>query len=182
MEFVSRAGEKLNFALDYFKIDVKDKVVLDFGSSTGGFVDCLLQRGAKKVYSVDTARNMLKDKLRNDPKVEVIVKNAMHVEVGKVDFISIDVGWTRQELIIPNALENLKVGGDIVSLIKPQYEAERRWLTKGVVEKKFLDQTIEKVKDNLSKFKNLEIKDIVESPLKGGKGKNVEFLMWCRKV
>ena len=136
-KFVSRAGEKLDFALNYFNIEVENKIILDLGSSTGGFVDCLLQRRAGKVYSVDTAKMMLNNKLKLNPRVEVIVGNAVHVQVGQVDVITIDVGWTRQELIIPNALKNLKIGGDIVSLIKPQYEAERRWLTKGVVEKMF---------------------------------------------
>ena len=181
-KFVSRSGEKLEFALDYFKINVKGKVVADFGSSTGGFVDCLLQKGAKTVYSVDTAEDMLKDSLMKDERVEQVVANAMHIEGVEVDFISIDVGWTKQKHIIPNALRNLKVGGDIISLIKPQYEAQKNWVVKGKVEEKFLERVITKVKFELHDFRNMKIMGVVKSPIKGIKGKNVEFLMWIKKL
>src|SRR3989344_5859632 len=131
--FVSRAGEKLQYALDNFKILVKDKIVADFGSSTGGFVDCSLTNGASKVYAVEVGYGTLDWKLRNDTRVVVLERaNAMHVVLPeKVDFISIDVGWTRQKLILPNAFTNLKVGGKIVVLIKPHYEADKRYLRKG---------------------------------------------------
>ena len=182
-KFVSRAGEKLDFALKEFNVNVKDKVIGDFGSSTGGFVDCLLKNGCKKVYSVDTASNMLKNELKENNKVEVIVGNAMHVELKeKVDLITIDVAWTRQALVIPNALRNLKDSGEIISLIKPQYEAEKRWLTKGVVENKFLGKTLDILRENLRKIKHLEIIKIVKSPLKGTKGGNVEYLMYAKKI
>src|SRR3990167_6056243 len=101
--YVSRAGEKLQFALDKFKISVKDLMCADFGSSTGGFVDCLLQNGAKKVYSVDTAYGELAWNLRNDPRVVVIERtNAMYLESlpEKVDLITIDAGWTKLELVL----------------------------------------------------------------------------------
>ncbi len=182
-KFVSRAGEKLAFALDAFKIDVTDKIVADFGSSTGGFVDCLLQHGAKKVYSLDTARDMLVSSLKKDPRVEVSIGNAMHFSLKeKVDFITIDVAWTRQCLVLPNALRNLKDSGFIISLVKPQYEAERNWLTKGVVENMFLDATLAKVKKSLEHIQGLEILEFIASPLKGAKGSNVEYLMLCKKV
>ncbi len=182
-KFVSRAGEKLAFALDYFNIDVTAKIVADFGSSTGGFVDCLLQRGTKKVYSLDTARDMLVPSLKKNKNVEVLVGNAMHLTLKeKVDFITIDVAWTKQCLVLPNALRNLKDSGYIISLVKPQYEAERNWLTKGVVEKMFLDATLAKVKKSLEEIKNLEILELIESPLKGTKGSNIEYLMLCKKV
>src|SRR3972149_4621732 len=105
--FVSRAGEKLQFALDQFKISVMDLTVADFGSSTGGFVDCLLQNGAKKVYSVDTAYGELAWKLRNDSRVVVMERmNAMHVVLPeKVDFITVDTSWTKQKNILPNVFK-----------------------------------------------------------------------------
>src|SRR3989344_8494735 len=109
-QFVSRAGEKLQHALSIFDISVKNKIVADFGSSTGGFVDCLLQNGAQKVYSVDVSYGELAWKLRNDQRVVVMERtNAMHVTLPeKMDFITIDVGWTRQKLILPNVFANLK--------------------------------------------------------------------------
>src|SRR3989337_3193107 len=131
--YASRAGEKLQFALDKFKISVKDLMCADFGSSTGGFVDCLLQNGAKKVYSVDTAYGELAWNLRNDPRVVVIERtNAMHVVLPeKVDLVTIDVGWTKQKDILPNAFVNLRIGSFIIFLIKPHYEAPKSYLRKG---------------------------------------------------
>ena len=122
-KFASRAGEKLQFALDKFEIIVHDLIAADFGSSTGGFVDCLLQNGIKKVYSVDTSYGELAWKLRNDPKVIVMERtNAMHVVLPeKTDFISIDTGWTKQKMVLPNAINNLKPNGRIITLIKPHY-------------------------------------------------------------
>jgi len=106
--FVSRAGEKLQFALDQFSISVKDLTIADFGSSTGGFVDCLLQNGAKKVYSVDTAYGELSWTLRNDHRVVVMERtNAMHVVLPeKVDIITVDTSWTKQKNVLPNVFEN----------------------------------------------------------------------------
>src|SRR5579859_6656968 len=130
-QYVSRAGGKLEFALQEFNISVKDLVVADFGSSTGGFVDCLRQNGAKKVYAVETGYGTLDWKLRNDPRVVVMERtNAMHVDLPeKVDLVTIDTSWTKQKNILPNALHNLKPGKQIISLIKPHYEAGKAKLT-----------------------------------------------------
>jgi len=176
MIFVSRAGEKLQFALDNFKISVKDLVVADFGSSTGGFVDCLLQNGAKKVYSVDTAYGELAWKLRNDPIVAVMERtNAMHIVLSeKMDLITIDTSWTKQKYVLPNAVKNLRKGGIIISLVKPHYEAGKSKLTD--------EETIgvlEKVKNDI-KNEGLEVIKIVESPILGEKGKNREFLAYIK--
>lgn len=172
MVFASRAGEKLQFALDNFKVSVKDLVVADFGSSTGGFVDCLLQNGAKKVYSVDTAYGELAWKLRNDTRVVVMERtNAMHVVLPElVDFITIDTSWTRQKNVLPNAINNLKAGGKIISLIKPHYEAGRGKLTKDQVE-----QVVELTQEDIESLGG-KIKKLIESPILGEKGKNREFL------
>lgn len=180
-EFVSRAGEKLQFALDNFKFSVKDLIVADFGSSTGGFVDCLLQNKANKVYSVDTSYGELAWKLRNNEKVIVMERtNAMHVSLPeKVDLITIDTAWTKQILIIPNAFNNLKEGGTIISLIKPHYEAPKEYLQKGKLKEEKIDEVLEKVKNNIIAIGGKLI-GLIESPIVGEKGKNKEFLALIR--
>jgi 23S rRNA (cytidine1920-2'-O)/16S rRNA (cytidine1409-2'-O)-methyltransferase len=171
--FIGRAGEKLNFALDKFKISVKGRICADFGSSIGGFVDCLLQHGASKVYAVETGYGVLGWKLRNDSRVVVMERtNAMHVGLPqKADFVSIDTSWTKQEKIIPNALKNLKEKGSIIALIKPHYESGRINLT----EKEALavaENVVKKIKQT-----GLRIKGPILSPVKGKSGKNNEFLI-----
>jgi len=178
--FVSRGGEKLCFALDHFKVSVDGLVAADFGSSTGGFVDCLLQKGAKKVFSVDTSYGELAYTLRVDSRVVVMERtNALNVALPEqVDFISIDTSWTKQKNILPHALKSIKKGGVIISLLKPQYEAKPGQLTKGVAEEKFLPEIIENVKQEVGQIDGLILKGIVESPIKGLKGKNTEFLLF----
>lgn len=177
MEYVSRAGEKLQFALDRFKIIVKGKICADFGSSTGGFTDCLLQNGAKKVYAVDCAYGELAWKLRNDPRVIVMERtNAMHVTLPeKMDLVTIDVGWTRQGNILPNALNNLKDEGKIISLIKPHYEAPRKYITKGRLIDKKMNDVMESIKKDIQNSGGKVLK-LIDSPIIGEKGKNREFL------
>jgi len=176
-DFVSRAGGKLQFALDKFKISVTGLTVADFGSSTGGFVDCLIQNGAKKIFSVDTAYGELAWVLRNDPKVVLMERtNAMHVRIPeKVDLITIDTAWTKQILVLENAFKNLKEGGQIISLIKPHYEAPREYLKNGKLKDEHLDEVLEKVKHEIVAIGG-EVVSLVESPIVGGKGKNREFL------
>ncbi len=181
-KFVSRAGNKLQFALDHFKFDVMGLVCADFGSSTGGFVDCLLQNGVKKVYSVDTSYGELAWTLRNNPKVIVMERtNAMHVTLPeKVDLITIDTAWTKQILAIPNALENLKPDGTVISLIKPHYESPREYLEKGRLKDEYVDEVLEKTKNDITAVGGKVI-DLIESPIVGEKGKNREFLAWIKK-
>lgn len=180
--FVSRAGEKLQFAIDQFKFNVKNLTVADFGSSTGGFVDCLLQNGVKKIYSIDTSYGELAWILRNNQQVVVMERtNAMHVKLPeKVDLITIDTAWTKQILTIPNALSNLKDEGSIITLIKPHYEAPREYLTKGRLNDEFVEEVLEKVKNDIIAVDG-KIIDIVESPIVGEKGKNCEFLALVTK-
>jgi len=172
MDFVSRAGGKLQFALEQFNISVKDLTLADFGSSTGGFVDCLLQNDAKKVYSVDTAYGELAWKLRNDPRVVVMERtNAMHVVLPElVDFITVDTSWTKQKNILPNVFKNLKSGCKVISLIKPHYEAG-----KGKLKEDEVEQVLQVVKEDI-KNAGGKIEKIIESPILGEKGKNREFL------
>ncbi len=132
--YVSRGGLKLEHALREFGIDAHGLVCADLGASTGGFTDCLLQHGAARVYSVDTAYGELAWKLRSDPRVVVMERsNALHTDpprevaaAGGVDVVVLDLGWTRQQFAIPAALKWLKLGGRIVSLIKPHYEVGER--------------------------------------------------------
>lgn len=181
-QFASRAGQKLQHAIESFHIDVSECTCADFGCSTGGFVDCLLQNKAKKVYAIDTGYGVLDWNLRQNPKVVVMERiNAIHVELSEqVDFISIDVGWTPQKLIIPSAIKHLTKNGNIVSLLKPQYEAEKAWLRGGKVSTEFLEQTIKKVRGELSML-GVTVREIIESPIAGKKGGNIEYLLWIKK-
>lgn len=180
--FVSRAGEKLDFALNHFKIDVSGLTCADFGASTGGFTDCLLQNGAKKVYAVETAYGELAWKLRNDKRVVVMERvNAMHVILPeKVDLITIDVAWTKQVSILPNTLINLKNGGKVISLIKPHYEAPRKFLRAGKLIEEKVHGVVENVKNDIESL-GISTIDIVLSPILGGKAKNKEFLILLTK-
>ncbi|PIR42074.1 MAG: TlyA family rRNA (cytidine-2'-O)-methyltransferase, partial [Candidatus Yanofskybacteria bacterium CG10_big_fil_rev_8_21_14_0_10_37_15] len=182
MAYVSRAGEKLEQALKVFNIKIAGLICADFGSSAGGFVDCLLQAGAEKVYAVETGYGVLEWKLRNDQRVIVMErKNAMHVELPeKVDLITIDTSWTKLENIIPNALRNLKENGQIIVLAKPHYEANPKMLRKGKLLDEFIPEVLSALKN---KLKELEIKVIfeTESPILGGKGKNKEYLFYLKR-
>ena len=183
MTYVSRAGEKLEFAIKTFNISVKDLICADFGSNTGGFVDVLLTFGARKVYSVETGHGVLDWKLRQDNRVVVMEKkNAMHIELGEqVDFISIDTSWTKLEKIIPNALKNLKKSGSIVALVKPHYESKPHMLRKGNLLEDFISEVLENVRSELKKL-NLEIIAETESPIVGEKAKNKEYLLYLKPL
>lgn len=175
-KFVSRAGEKLQFALEKLNISVKDKICADFGSSTGGFTDCLIQNGARIVYSIDTSYGELAWKLRNNSKVVVMERtNAMHVKLPeKMDLITIDVAWTKQKNITPSALNNLKNEGVIVSLIKPHYEADKRSIKKGKLEEGSIEDILEKIRADIKQAGGNVI-NMVESPIFGRRAKNREY-------
>lgn len=177
--YASRAGDKLAFALKEFKISVKDKTCADFGSSTGGFVDVLLKSGARKVYAVETGYGVLDWKLRKDQRVVVMERtNALHVRLPeKVDLITIDISWTRQAKILPVAFKWLKPGGDIISLLKPQYEAEARNLQHGKLTLAQAEAVAASCLATLDK-KGIKVRKMVPSPLPGEKGGNQEFLLW----
>lgn len=181
-QFASRAGQKLQHAINSFRTDVSGCICADFGCSTGGFVDCLLQNEAKKVYAIDTGYGVLDWNLRQNPNVIVMERtNALHVELPEqVDFISIDVGWTPLKLIVPSAIKHLKDNGNIVSLLKPQYEAEKTWVRGGKVGLEFLEDTLGKVKRELYEV-GVTIKETIKSPIAGKKGGNIEYLLWIKK-
>jgi len=176
-KYVSRAGEKLEHALRVFNFSVEGLISADFGSSTGGFVDCLLKNGAKKVYSVDTSYGELDWNLRNDPRVTVLERtNAMHVQLPKkVDLITIDTGWTKQEKVLPNALRNLKSNGHIISLIKPHYEAPSKYIEGGKLDPSKIDEVLMKVREDV-KESDAKILKETPSPITGARAENEEFL------
>jgi 23S rRNA (cytidine1920-2'-O)/16S rRNA (cytidine1409-2'-O)-methyltransferase len=170
--FVTRAGEKLAAALDHWKIQVSGLVGADFGSHEGGFVDCLLQRGAARVHSVDTAYGILAWKLRKDSRVIVHERtNAMHVQLPeKVDLVTIDVGWTRQDKIIPAAFAALSIDGSVVlSLIKPHYEVSHSSTQDGVLPVDRVPFVVEEVLTNLAKL-GWRAVDTFASPIPGRRG------------
>jgi len=173
----------LEWALKTFNVRVTGLVCADFGSSTGGFVDCLLQSGATKVYAVETGYGVLDWKLRNDNRVVAMErKNAMHVELPeKVDLITIDTSWTKLENIIPNARKSLKEKGQIIALVKPHYEADPKMLRKGKLSEEFISEVLSNVKDKLSGL-GVEVVGETLSPVLGGKGKNKEYLLHLQKV
>jgi 23S rRNA (cytidine1920-2'-O)/16S rRNA (cytidine1409-2'-O)-methyltransferase len=181
--FVSRGGLKLQEALQQFAVDVTEKVVLDVGSSTGGFVDCLLQNGAAKVYALDTAYGELSWKLRNDPRVVPLERtNILHLEnlPEKVDYVTIDAGWTKLELVLPKVELFMKEAGKIIALVKPHYEADKKLLQKGVLPK----DVAEIVKDEVRKkieFLGFTVMNECESPIVGGGG-NTEYLFYISKT
>lgn len=178
MTFVSRAGEKIAHALKSFALDVHGFTCADFGCSTGGFTDCLLQNGAAKVYAVDTGYGVLEWKLRNDAHVVVMERNnAMHVELPeKMDFICIDASWTKLEKLAENALRNLKPTGRIVALLKPHYEANPSLLRRGKLPPEHVDHVVADVIDRLRTL-GLETLGREISPVTGKKGGNVEILL-----
>jgi len=178
--FVSRAGQKLEHAISIFGVAVKDKICADLGCSTGGFVDCLLQHGAKKVYAIDTGYGVLDWKLRQDGRVVVMERsNAMHVVLPEpVQIVTIDVGWTRQRNILPSALRMLAQDGIVVTLIKPHYEAEASQLRRGVLSEAALPAVIQGVRGDAKACGFDWIAD-VPSPIKG-RGGNVELLALLR--
>jgi 23S rRNA (cytidine1920-2'-O)/16S rRNA (cytidine1409-2'-O)-methyltransferase len=150
--YVSRGGLKLESVLNLFEIDFTDKICIDIGASTGGFTDCMLQHGAKKVYAVDVGTAQLHYKLRNDSRV-VNIENVNFRYFDKtllkddIDIITIDVSFISLDKILPLASEIISVGGNIVAMIKPQFELEPNEVKKGVVRDESLRQkAIDKIK------------------------------------
>lgn len=187
MPFVSRGGFKLDKAIKYFDIDLKDRICLDAGASTGGFTDCMLQNGAKKVYAVDVGYGQLAWKLRTDNRVKVIekvnVKNCLEQEIydegeEKSDFLTMDLSFISITKVLPNLIKLANPDKfEIVSLIKPQFEAGKEKVGKnGVVRE--AETHIEVIK-NVTDFciaSGLYPHGLTYSPIKGPKG-NIEYLI-----
>ncbi|NMA03031.1 MAG: TlyA family RNA methyltransferase [Clostridia bacterium] len=185
--FVSRGGLKLNKAIEVFNLDLTNKVVADIGASTGGFTDCALQNNALKVFAIDVGYGQLDWKLRNDPRVINMERtNARYLTLAdlgeKVDFISIDVAFISLEKILPAVVKLLKDSGEIVALIKPQFEAGKDKIgKKGVVkEPKVHKEVIENVLKVCADLQ-LGISGLTYSPIKGPEG-NIEYLLWLNNA
>ena len=185
MPFVSRGGLKLQHALNEFKVDVKGLTCLDVGSSTGGFTDCLLQRGAVKVYAVDVGANQLDYKLRRDGRVVVMEKINAHYPFDlpeRVALAVMDLSFISMTMVIPNVLPHLAPPGDMVILFKPQFEAEKDKVGKGGV---ISDPLVHAL--TISNFviwmneNRLRLLGLTASPILGAEG-NREFLMYLRQA
>tara|TARA_Y100001936_G_scaffold253934_1_gene322476 strand:+ start:1405 stop:2133 length:729 start_codon:yes stop_codon:yes gene_type:complete len=183
--FVSRGGIKLEEAINYYQINIKDKICLDIGASTGGFTDCLLRKEALKVYSVDVGYGQLDYKLRNHNKVVNIEKlNARYLTKNKVpdqiDVIVMDVSFisiTKFEKFFSEFSNNKNI---FIGLIKPQFELSSDKIGKnGIVKNsEFREYAVNNVRNFLSKFYN-QLYKTIESPIKGAKG-NIEYLICCK--
>jgi 23S rRNA (cytidine1920-2'-O)/16S rRNA (cytidine1409-2'-O)-methyltransferase len=174
--FASRAGAKLSQALEVFGVSVQGATCADLGSSTGGFVDCLLRRGAAKVYAIDRGYGVLAYHLRNDDRVVVMERtDALHVRLSEpVQLVTVDTGWTTQARILPIARGLLGDDGRIITLIKPHYEATPKMLRGGVLPDESIETVLVPVRDALPKM-GLRLAGEVESPIRGRAG-NREFL------
>jgi len=178
--YVSRGGAKLKFALDRLGLDLAGRVCADFGCSTGGFTDCMLQEGAARVYAVDTGYGMLAWTLRQDGRVVVMERtNAMHVELPEpVDVVTADVAWTRQRHIVPSALRRVRPGGLILSLFKPQYESGREHVRRGRLDPARFEEVLEATLAGLA-AEGLPVAEVVRLPHER-KSKNPEAFLLVR--
>ena len=183
-KYVGRGGLKLEGALEAFGISPEGRVCLDIGASTGGFTDCLLQGGAFRVHAVDVGTNQLVWKLRNDPRVVVREKfnarNLVESDLGeKVSLIVIDVSFISLTKILPAAFGVLEEQGEIVPLIKPQFELEKGAVGKGgiVRDPELHDRAVEKIRSFVTTELDREWKGLIDSPITGTDG-NREFLAW----
>jgi 23S rRNA (cytidine1920-2'-O)/16S rRNA (cytidine1409-2'-O)-methyltransferase len=189
LKYVSRGGLKLERALEHWQINVTGKVCLDVGASTGGFTDCLLQRGARRVIAIDTGYGQMDFKLRQDSRVRLLEKtNARYVAaevIGeKVDLIAIDVAFISATLVLPSVVRAAfpespeeRRGRRVIVLVKPQFEAGREFVTKGGIVRDEAAQlaSVEKVRRTLLDLACLST-DVIDSPILGAEG-NREFLL-----
>ena len=186
LKYVSRGGLKLEKAMTHFGITLEGKVCMDIGASTGGFTDCMLQNGAVKVYSVDVGYGQFAWKLRQDPRVVCMEKtNIRYVtpeDIGEaVSFASVDVSFISLTKVLIPARELLRDGGEMVCLIKPQFEAGREKVgKKGVVRDKAVhEEVVERIIEFASQ-NGFFVKNLEYSPIKGPEG-NIEYLVYIRK-
>ncbi|MFR1511430.1 MAG: TlyA family RNA methyltransferase [Coprococcus sp.] len=186
LPYVSRGGLKLEKAIEVFGVDVKGKVCMDIGASTGGFTDCMLQNGADHVYSIDVGRGQLAWKLRQDPRVICMEKTNIRYVTSeqipeKIDFASVDVSFISLKKVLGPARELLQDDARMVCLIKPQFEAGREKVgKKGVVRDKAVHlEVIEMILQFVTSI-HFEILNLDYSPIKGPEG-NIEYLVYIRK-
>lgn len=186
LKYVSRGGLKLEYAISYFGIEVKDKVCLDVGASTGGFTHCLLIHGAKKVYALDVGYGLIHPVLRDDPRVVVIERTNFRyfprdAIPDEIDLLVMDVSFISVTKLVDKIWEFLRVGGETVILVKPQFEVGRNKVGKGGIVRNESDQleAVSNVKRSLEE-KGFVIFGFIPSPIKGAKG-NQEYLLYAMK-
>ena len=184
--YVSRGGLKLEYALDEFGINPSGKTAVDIGASTGGFTDVLLRRGAKRVYALDSGHGQLDAKIASDPRVVSVegfnARFLTHSDVEeKADIAVCDVSFISQTYIHSGAFDILSDSGDFIGLIKPQFETEKRFISKGgvVKEPKVRIDAVKRVLESLSKT-GFSVLGLIKSPIKGGDG-NTEYLVWASR-
>lgn len=187
LKYVSRGGFKLEKAIEKFELDLQDKVCMDVGSSTGGFADCMLQNGAKKVYAIDVGTNQLAWKLRQDERVVTMEKTNIRYVENKdipelIEFSSIDVAFISLKIVLTPVRNLLKEGAEVVCLIKPQFEAGKEQVgKKGVVrDSKVHEEVIKKIV-LFAESIGFDILNLDYSPITGPEG-NIEYLLHLRKV
>lgn len=180
--YVGRGGLKLEKALGYFSVNANDKIMMDIGSSTGGFTDCALQRGAKLCYAIDVGYNQLDWKLRSDDRVVVMERTnfryvtADMLSFGTPDFATIDVSFISLKIILPVLKRLLLANSDVIALIKPQFEANREQVEKkGIVRDKTVHETVLKNIITFAENEGFILHDLTYSPITGADG-NIEFL------
>jgi 23S rRNA (cytidine1920-2'-O)/16S rRNA (cytidine1409-2'-O)-methyltransferase len=181
--FVSRGGEKLDHALNAFGIDAGGRVALDVGASTGGFTDCLLQRGAARVYAVDVGYGQLDQRLRNDARIIVMERTNIR-ELASLpeqpDLATVDASFISLTIVLPQVIALLRPGADIVALVKPQFEAGRGEVSRnGVVKDPLVHATVIGRVAWWAVNHGLRVRGVAASPLLGPAG-NREFFLWLR--
>jgi len=187
--YASRGGVKLEHALREFKVEVKDKIVLDVGSSTGGFTDCLLQNGARQVYAVDVGYGLLAWKLRKDPRVKVVERTNIRylkledlgLKTPAIEISTIDVSFISLSKVLPTVYNLLVEKGQVIALIKPQFEARREQVGRGgiVRDEGVHNEVIEKVK-KAAQSMGFTVAGVTTSPITGTEG-NIEFFVYLIK-
>lgn len=186
LPYVSRGGVKLAAALDSFALAVQGKIAVDVGASTGGFTDCLLQRGVARVYAIDVGYGQLAWKLRSDARVVVMERtNVRHLtalpDQVLADLAVIDASFISLNLVLPATMPLLQPEAELIALIKPQFEAGKEQVGKGgVVREEAVHRRVLEAVFQLAEQLGLAVKGMLPSPLLGPAG-NVEFLIWCRR-
>ena len=186
LPFVSRGGLKLDKSIKSFSLDLNEKVCADIGASTGGFTDCMLQNGASKVYAIDVGYGQLAWQLRNDPRVVNMERtNIRYIDTSlltdDISFISIDVSFISLKLVLPVAFDMLSTDGELVALVKPQFDAGREEDgKKGVVRDINIHRKVIQNVINIASEIGFSVKDLDFSPIKGPEG-NIEFLLYLTK-
>lgn len=201
LPFVSRGGLKLDAALTFFSIDASDMVILDVGSSSGGFTDCLLKRGARKIYCVDVGYGQLAWELRKDPRVVLLERTNIKylddmikrqdprimgeifddLKTGRIDMAAIDVSFISLTKVVPEAMKFVKRTGEVLALVKPQFEVGKGEVGKGGIvrdEQKRLS-AVTRVREDLEAI-GLRTEGVFESPVRGQKG-NVEYFLYMKR-